>query len=399
MSSRSGPSHRRRLWGRRGLVILIGALLAVAIVAPVAAAEILSDDEPRVAQNETVTDDIYIFGGDAEIAGTVTRDATVVSGRFELASTGRIDGNLNLLAGEANLHGDVGRTVRVAAGNVEIRGAIGSDLIVAGGQVDLERGALVRGDVILAGGQVTIRGDVGGEIRGATGELTVDGNVSGDVDVSVGDLTLGSRARIAGGLEYKSDDDLDQNQAAVVSGGIEQQEPDVFLPGDSGVTWLSGLLFRLLCALVAGAVIILAAPRLGVSIANGVRHRLPGSLLGGLILLVATPIVLTILMVTIVGIPIALIGWAAFFAALYLSQVFVGLAIGRFILPNRWGDLGRGYNLLAMTIGVIILAALRLIPVPWLDVAISAVIALIGLGAVVMSTTVRRHQAGFAPGS
>ena len=399
MASRSDRFIRGRLPKRRGVAMLIAGLLALAIITPVAAAELLSDDDPRVAQGETITDDLYVFGGDTEIAGTVTRDATVASGQFELTQSGRIDGNLNLLAGDAIVRGNVGRTVRVAAGDVEIYGDIGSDLIVAGGQIEIERGAVVRGDVIMAGGQVTIRGDVGGNVRGSTGDLTIDGNVSGDVDVSVNDISLGSQARVAGGVEYQSDDDATQDDAAVISGGIVQQEPNMVFPAGGGVTWMTGLLFQLLAALIAGLVIVLAAPRLCVTVANGVRHRLPGSLIGGLILLFVIPIVTVILFVTIVGIPIALIIWCFYLAALYLGQVFVGLALGRFILPNRWGDLGRGYNLLAMTIGVIVLFLPRFAPVPWLGFALTAMIAVVGLGAVVLGTTFRRNQVSLRPGT
>ena len=71
-------------------------------------------------------------------------------------------------------------------------------------------------------------------------------------------------------------------------------------------------------------------------------------------------------MITIVGAPIGLIGFGLYFSVLYLSQVFLGLAIGRLILPSRWDTTSRGYNLLAMVIGVLILGGIRLIPVPYL---------------------------------
>jgi hypothetical protein len=106
-----------------------------------------------------------------------------------------------------------------------------------------------------------------------------------------------------------------------------------------------------------------------------------------------------LLLATVVGIPIALIGAAFFAAALYLSQVVVGLALGRAILPKRWDTAGRGYNLLAMTIGVIALAALRLIPVPLLGTGIAALTAVFGLGAVVVGLRRRPTPAplGFGP--
>lgn len=391
------PNGRFAMLRRRRWTVLLGAaFVALAIVMPVAAAEILSENEPRVRAGETVTDDLYVFGGNAEIAGTVTRDLIVMSGELDIESTGRVQGNLNALSGDISVRGAIDRTVRVAGGDVDLYGPIGSDLVVLGGNVDLHSGASVRGDVIVYGGDVALHGDIGGEVRGAVNHLIIDSSVAGRVRVTVSDLDLGANARIAGPLEYQSDDTADLNSAAIVSGGIEQKEPNAFFPGDSGISWITGALFRLLCLLIAGVVLVLAAPRASIAIANGVRHRLPISLVAGIVLLVVVPIVLVLLMVTLVGIPIALIGWAAFFAALYLSQVFVGLAIGRFILPNRWGDFGRGFNLLAMTLGVIMIGALRLIPVPFVDISIAIVIGLVGLGAVVIGPSLRRQNSGSA---
>ncbi len=394
MSSRPGRI-RRGVWRLQNLPLIASALLALAIVAPVAAAEFLRDDEPRVAQGETITEDFYVMGGDTEIAGTITRDAMVATGQFDLTATGRIDGNLNLASGKAKINGNVGRSARIAAGDVEITGSIGGDLVIVAGQADIVRGAVIRGDVILAGGDVTIHGDVGGDVRGAAGDLEIDGNVSGNVDVTVSDLTLGPEAQVTGGVEYNSDNDVDQDDTAAVTGAVVQQDPNPMLPGASGVTWFTAKMFRLLCALVAGLVIVLVLPRLAVSIANAARFSLLGSFVRGLILFFAVPILTVILFVTIVGIPIALIILVGYFVTLYLSQVFIGLALGRFILPDRWGDLGRGYNLLAMTIGVIILFAPRFIPVPFLDPAISVVVALLGLGAAMVGVTMRRYSASY----
>jgi hypothetical protein len=96
-----------------------------------------------------------------------------------------------------------------------------------------------------------------------------------------------------------------------------------------------------------------------------------------------------ILLVTVIGIPIALIGVAMFFVALYLSQVWVGTAIGRFILPDTWGNFGRGYNLLAMVLGVIIIAGLRAIPVPYVGWIVTALVTILGLGALVVGLSRR----------
>lgn len=392
----------RRPRSRQGMAFLLGAILALALIAPVAAAEFLRGNSPEVAQGETVQEDLYAAGSTVEIAGTVTRDLVVAAGELTISGAGRVDGNVNAMVGQADIRGDVGRTLRVAGGDVRISGVIGGDVVVAGGNVEIESGASVRGDVVVAGGNVDIEGEIGGDVRGAAGSIVIDAPVTGDVRLNSDDIELGDEARVGGRLEYTGEDEAEIDAAAVVSGGIDREAPERFGLQDGLLGWLTGVILRVLWLLVAGAVLIVLLPRGCVAVANGVRHRPLPSLLFGLLTLILTPVLIVILLITVVGLPIALIGLVAYLAALYLSQVFVGLAIGRFILPNRWGDFGRGFNLLAMTIGVLILAGLRLIPLPYLSEAIAFVVAVIGLGAVALGPRYRKivpaaSSSGYAP--
>jgi hypothetical protein len=88
--------------------------------------------------------------------------------------------------------------------------------------------------------------------------------------------------------------------------------------------------------------------------------------------------------VTLVGLPLGALLLAGYLIALYTSQIAVGLAIGRFILPRSWHDGSRGFYLLAMTLGVLIVVGLKLIPVPWVAGIIGAIVTLWGFGAVAM---------------
>jgi hypothetical protein len=381
-----GGGCRRWPRTRRGVALLVGGLLALAVIAPVAAAELLRDGSPRVEQGETVEEDLYVMGGDVEIAGTLTRDLIVMSGELTITDTGRVDGNVNAMVGEAELNGTVGRSVRILGGTVEVFGVIRGDLVVAGGEVTVAPGASILGDVIAAGGDVEILGDVGGDVRVNSGNVVVDAAVAGDVRIDGDDVELGENARIGGELDYTSESEAEIDDAAAVAGDVDRDEPDLLSPGTGVFGWLLSPILHALWLLVAGAVLILLLPRGCVAVANGVRHRPFRSIVVGLLLTIFAPLLIVILLVTVIGLPIGLIGLGAYLAALYLSQVFVGLALGRFILPNAWGDEGRGFNLLAMTLGVLILAGLRLIPVPFVDWAIGARIAVIGLGAIVVGS-------------
>lgn len=376
----SRPTRRGRFW----LVIALSIAFALFIgqSLSVAASEIRTGDNPGVKTGETVNDDLYIFGGDVEIAGTVNGDAVVGAGN--LTVRGRIDGSLAAAVGQLEISGTVERAVRVAAGDVIVSGDIGGDLIVAGGRVTIESTGAVGGDVVLAGGDVTIRGPVDGDVRGYVGTLTIDEEIGGDVRVTVDNLDLESDAQVAGDLEYTSANAADLADGAAVAGDRQQNETGRLTPGDNVASWLLSPLFRLIVALFTGVVMIVLLPRATAIVADGVRLAPASSFVLGLILLVVVPIVSMILLITLIGIPIAIILWLSYVAVLYLSQIFLGLALGRIVLPKSWDMNGRGYNLLAMTLGVIFLAALRVIPLPFVSTAVAAITAIFGLGTIIL---------------
>ena len=366
--------------------VAIGIALMVALfqLPETDAAEVRRGDTVRIADGTTVNEDAYLFGGRAEIVGTAERDVFVSAGEVEVTARGRITGSLNAAAGRIKVRGPIGQAVRVTGGELTVFSTVGGDVVVVGGTVTIAKGATVRGDVVVAGGEVDILGTVEGDVRGNTDDLFIDARVGGDVRVNVDRLRLGSAARIAGALSYGSRRDATIAQGAIVSGPTDRHEPNRLLPGDNVVVWLGSAILRLLWGLIAGVVIILVMPVTAVAIAEGARNRLIRAFLLGLLLLILLPVALALLLITVIGIPIAAIGVAFYLAGLYLSQVFVGLALGRWMLPNSWGDEGRGFNLLAMTLGVIILAGLRLIPLPYLGTAVATLTGILGLGALVI---------------
>jgi len=389
---RSRPAPRSRSRGRPVVALALALLLVTIAAVPVAAAEFLSGDDPSVPAGTTFDEDVYLAGGEALIAGTVTRDVIVASG--ELDVTGRIDGNLIAAAGNVDVRGPIGRSLRVAAGELRVAAPVGGDVVAASGDVTIEPGAVVAGDVVAAGGNVTIRGEVRGEVRVAGGELVIDGPVGGEVRAEADELRLGPNARLAAALFYDGNEP-EMDQGATVAGPVEERdlgdEVDPIPGPDLGGFWFG--VFRLLAALVTGAAVVLLLPRAAVAAADAIRARPGPAFLLGLGLLVVLPIALVVLMVTVVGIPLALVGWAVYAVALYLSQVFVGLAIGWLILARSrlGGDTGRGFNLLAMAIGVVVLGVLRLLPIPFFGGLVAVLTAIAGLGALALAFDARRR--------
>jgi hypothetical protein len=147
-----------------------------------------------------------------------------------------------------------------------------------------------------------------------------------------------------------------------------------------------GSLLKLTWSLLAGAAVITLAPRLASRIADHATPPLQPAAVG-LISLVLLPVVALLLLGTILGIPLGVLLLIMLPVGLYLSQVFAGLAIGRFLMPRSWRDGSRGYLLLAMTLGVLIIAVVRMAPVPYLGPIVTAIVTFWGFGATVMLVT------------
>lgn len=380
-----GADQRFRPRGSRmGLaalgLILILTTIAVPFVA--SASDIRSGTSVTIRQNERVAGDLYLSAGSVTIAGTVDRDALIAAGRTYISGT--IDGSVVLVSGRADITGSIGGSLRIVGGAVDVGGDIGGDLVVLGGQVTIPSGGSIAGDLIVAGGVVDLQGAVAGDVRGVAVSTTIGGSVGGDVVIESSRLSVPNSARITGGVRYSTAADPSISPTADITGSTERVRQAPWESSNDGSGRAFGPLLRTVWALIAGAVIVAIAPRLADAIGRNGRAVLPA--IGvGLLALIVVPIVTVILIASMIGFPIGLIGMAMFIATLYLTQVFVGLAIGRFLLPDRWNDGSRGFHLLAMTIGVIILAALNFIPLPFVSAVIAVLVTMWGLGAALMA--------------
>jgi hypothetical protein len=135
--------------------------------------------------------------------------------------------------------------------------------------------------------------------------------------------------------------------------------------------------------LVAGAAVVALAPRLASALEANMRRPLP-ALVMGLIAMIAIPVIALLLAISVIGLPVSLILVGVYLTALYLSQYVVGQRLGTLILPDRWNDGSRGYLLLSMTIGVLLLSLPRFLPIPYVGSAIDLLITIGGLGAAVL---------------
>lgn len=327
----SGP----RIRGRTALLVLLLVALGLSVLPGTAAAESRTGGSVVVGANETVDGNLEAFAGSVLVRGTVTGD----------------------------LNG--------AAGNVRIEGTVQGDVSVASGTVVVARNATVGGNL-----------DAGAET------VTVAGRVDGDVTAGSRVLRLTDTASIGGDVTYG--ETLDRAPGAVVAGSVERGQVGGGVsigPGPQISGWLFSV-YVLLANAALGVFLLLVFPEFSRTVADRAIDAPLQSGGIGLLTLLGTPIALVAVALTIVGIPLSLLGIFLFVAVAWTGALYGRYALGTWLtdvagVENRW---------LALFTGLLVVFALKLLPVVGGLVELLAV--LLGLGALVVSlvSRYRRHR-------
>lgn len=383
MSPVTTAHSRSRFLGLVAFGILL-LLASIAIPLLTSASTYRSGLNVDIAPSDQLTGNVYIISPDLRFDGAAPQDLSIatISGNVH----GRVTGDLNLLAGRTSVRANVGGSVHVAGGSVTIHSRIDGDLVVAGGNVTLASQSSVAGDVIVAGGKVRLDGRVQGTVYGTAVTIQQRGTVTGNLEVQTSRLSLENNARVNGRVRYQSPVDARIANSALVTGTTERTNAAPWSGIGDGALSPFGSVLKLTWSLLAGAAVIGLMPRLASRIADHATPPLQPAAVG-IISIVLMPIIALLLLGTILGIPLGLLLLLLLPVGLYLSQVFAGLALGRFLMPRSWRDGSRGFLLLAMTLGVIIISAIRMAPVPFLGPVVTAIVTFWGFGAAVMLLT------------
>jgi hypothetical protein len=359
--------------------IPVSILLALVLAAPFARAD--GERGAQLVMRERGSD-LFVAGNSPNVAQPVKGDLFAAGGDLRIAAP--VQGDLLAAGGTLRVDGAAGQDVYAAGGQVALEGTIARNARVAGGNLSLGPQARIGGNASLVGRRVEVLGAIGGYLQAAGGQVLIDGPVGGDVDVAAGALELGARARIAGKLRYRGAEPLKQDAAAQVAGGIERLEmPPRHKERQRGAgraalgLWTLGLM-------VLAAVLAFALPGASARVLETARTRLGWSLLAGLIALATIPLAVVILLATVIGVPLALLGLIDYFALLLVGYVAGGAALGDAAL-RRWlaaRAAQRGWRALFAALGVLAIGVLALIP--WIGWLIALLALLAGMGAMVL---------------
>jgi len=364
------PSHTTSIF------FLIFSLLAFRPSAATAA-EVRTGERVHIAADTVINEDLYAAAREVVIDGVVHGD--VVTAGSRLIVHGRVDGSLMAAGGAVIVDGAVGRAARLVGGEVRVDGEVGGDALAACGSCTIGSAGKVGVDLFVAGGELNLAGAVARGLWAAGGKVRLAGNVKKDAQVRAGTLLVDASAAMPA-LLYGA-----QEPAQITSGArIDRIEnhPE-WAPAKPNRA--AGSLLGALMALVTGAGLLFVM-RASATSASQLMHSRPGSsLLWGLVMALAAPVLIVLGMVTVVAIPISMLVAALFCAGMYLGYLSSAHFLGELLLKRMQQE---GSPFAAFALGILVLWLASLLPA--VGSLIGALATLAGLGSLGLLLTSSR---------
>jgi len=259
---------------------------------------------------------------------------------------------------------------------------LSGNLVVFGGLATLEKGSVVTGDVALTGGSLNINGEVKGSITSVGGSINLSDTavVDGDINTIGGALNRSSQTVVKGNISSSGPGAI--RLPINLNPNILRNLPlaDIFHPIGS-VLW--GIFQSLAVAALALLVVLfMPTPTRRVSNAIIAQPIIAGGL--GLLTVVVAPALVLLLAITILLIPLSLVGILLLAVAFLFGWIAVGMEAGdrlAGLFKVQWAPpVSAGIGTLVLSLFSSIFAL-----VPCVGWVLPTVVAIIGLGGVFLT--------------
>ncbi|MBD3298240.1 MAG: hypothetical protein GF341_06265 [candidate division Zixibacteria bacterium] len=307
-----------------------------------------------------ILDDLFIAAGDVSVNSHIVGDLFAAGATITVGDSAVIENSVAAVGQRVDINGNIINSARAFAQDISIRGHIERNLIAFSATLILDEAGWIENDITAFGGKLISGGRVGGNITGEAEEVVISGQVDGDIDVTAGEVIVLSSAIVGGELRYESEQEANIDEGAQIFEGVERVAPKA---KDTGYS-LGSLLWDawwFLAAFIVGVVVLVLFRRLTLDVKDTVLTSSLVSLGLGFLFLVCLPVAAGVLVITLLGVPLAILVMAVWAVLLYLAKILVGFAVGEWLLARFRG--GRtSPPVISLIVGLLILTFVTLIP-------------------------------------
>ena len=305
-----------------------------------ATAPITENSIQNTQENQTERGDLYILENNVSVENDV-------------------DGNLFVLADNADISGNVAGNVFVMATNVSIKSNVSGSVFVLADNLNFVNGQVT--DVYFYGNNISMSETavVTREAKMMAATIKISGTITGDLYTQADIISLDETGSITGKLVYSGE----LNQAAEGQiGSIEKQEiKKIVIDQRSNFEKKAeSILSKTVTALfIIGLMVIISNNKIEAKLT--LSDYVKGTV-GGFVWIIVIPVIAMFLMLTIIGLPFAILLITLYVLMFFVAIPAMSLQISAYILNIKNKD----SKVLLWLLGVLIycaLAILRQIPV------------------------------------
>ncbi|HEX5394950.1 MAG TPA: polymer-forming cytoskeletal protein [Candidatus Saccharimonadales bacterium] len=365
---------------------LVGAFLLLIFVGARAQAwtEFKSGNSANVPSGQTVDSSLWAGAKTIDIAGTVNGD--VFCGAQTLNISGTVKGDVICGAQTINISGTIEGDVRLGAQTVNLDGTVNGNATIGAQTITTDSRSKISGDASLGGGDLHLNGTIGRDLAMSVANATLSGSVTRDIKGQAGHITLNNTAKVGGGIEYTSKNQISIAEGADVGGKVTQKLPENGQKAWVTLGWFgNGLaLILALLLLLTAFVLTVIFPRLVHTVSGQAIRRPWWVLLTGFLASIFVPIIVVLLMITVIGIPLGILLLLSWILVAITSGWFTAYYVGRMVWHSQRNPLA------IIVVGGVILLVLYLIP--YIGFFMMLVSFWIGSGMVLLELKDRYHK-------
>lgn len=280
---------------------------------PAYAAEFLINEDRRVAPSQELGDDVYAAGATIEFQHPVRGDIFAAGQAITVA--GEVTGDVTAVGEQISIQNSVSDDVRTAGQRILITGTVRDDLFAAGQEVTIAADSSVGGDAFLAGQTIALEGTINGTVRAA------------------GDTHVGSSAIIKGDLFTYGEVEPVIEEGAQIQGVIRHTETDI-RQAESRASKLTNWVRSVVTLFVLALILAFLFPRFTRDVLSAVRASPGKSALTALVWLALVGPAAILLLITIVGIPVAVAVLFVTGTLLVAASAYAALLAGSWIMKR-----------------------------------------------------------------
>lgn len=296
-------------------------------------------DTARESSRSSETHNVYRTGGNVRLAAPVRGDFYAAGGRVTVDQS--VAGDATLAGGAVTVRAAVGADLRAAGGDINIESTVGGELYAWGGNITLSNAAAVADAATLYGGNVNIEGKINGPLTVYAQKVILNAEVARDVEINAGQIELGPQARLGAALRYPANAQFKTAEGVIIGGattrgdsmnGRRDNHPDREWHGEmmsTGPIW-AGAAASFIALLATSLLFLLVFTGFAQRASQRIRATPWPALGAGVAVLLGTPMLAVLLMITLIGIPLGIA-----LMMLFPLLLLMGCVVGVFSISQR----------------------------------------------------------------